>query len=500
MPDAVPLGPQYQGSLVSRHYLNGGGDSSSEGDELDELTGSDQGESLRLGGDSKKQVLNEDDESSSDADLDDDTEDEVSEDERNASDEEEESEQEENMGYIRKAVRKGDDGTEGHDFSTTDGDSVTEGDENFSEEKGETDDSSSSSSDEAPVRLDDRAALRKMMAESQKSVIATISAATKADAAKGKAVKQQRSTFDALLNTRIRLQKSLIAVNSFSSSTLEKPNPTLEFSIHAAETAALKLWNQLDTLRQSLREDGSASKKRPFEATLSTPTSALWTHMQTHETRTTPHRRAILSKWSTKLQPPTQLRPNLSGISPSTQTPLPALIDQYLSSQNTARLIARTRIPRSCAPASLPSSSSSSPSSKIYDDSEFYTLLLRDLVDRRMGDVNTNNSTTTILPRLHSVAAAADMKPPKRHRPNVDTKASKGRKMRYTVHEKLRDFMVRDDRTTWGEKQVTELFGGLLGVRTAGEDVLMEENEDDDDDDEEKREEEGLMLFRSGKN
>lgn len=441
--------------------------------------------------------MNEDDESNSDADLDDDTEDEVGEDEMNASDEEEKSEQEENMG-------SGDDGTEGHDSSVTDGDSVTEGDENFSEEKGESDESSSSSLDEAPVRLDDRAALRKMMAESQKSVIATISAATKADVAKGKAVKQQRSTFDALLNTRIRLQKSLLTVNSFSSSTAEKPNPTSEFSIQAAETAALKLWNQLDTLRQSLREESSASRKRSFEATLLTPTSALWTHMQTHETRTTPQRRAILSKWSTKLQPPTQLRPNLSGISSSTRNPLPAILDQHLSAQNTARLIARTRIPRSCAPASLPtsSSSSSSPSSKIYDDSDFYTLLLRDLVDRRMGDVNTNNPTTTILPRLHSVAAAADLNPPKRHRPNVDTKASKGRKMRYTVHEKLRDFMVRDDRTTWGEKQVTELFGGLLGVRTASEDVLMEKNEDDDDndDDEEKREEEGLMLFRSGKN
>lgn len=56
--------------------------------------------------------------------------------------------------------------------------------------------------------------------------------------------------------------------------------------------------------------------------------------------------------------------------------------------------------------------------------------------------------------------------------------------------------MARDNRTTWGQKQVTELFGGLLGIRTAGEDVLIEEDEDD----EEKREEEGLMLFRSGKN
>lgn len=496
------MGPQYQGSLVSRHDLNGIDDSSSEGDELDELTGSDEDKLFALGGDSKEQVVNGDDESNSNAALDDNTEDGLSEDEMNASENEEESEHEENMGSVRKAVMKGDGGTD-DDFSAADDDSVTEGDENFSEEKGETDDSSSSSRDEAPVRLDDRAALRKMMAESQKSVIATISAATKADAAKGKAVKQQRSIFDALLNTRIRLQKSLIAVNSFSSSTAEKPNPNTEFPVQAAESAALKLWNQLDTLRQSLREDSTASKKRPFEATISTPTSALWTHMQTHETGTIPHRRAILSKWSTKLQPPTQLRPNLSGISSSTQTPLPALLDQHLSAQNTARLIARSRIPRSRAPASLATSTSSSPTSKIYDDSDFYTLLLRDLVDRRMGDVkNTNNSTATaILPRLQDsvAAAAADLKPPKRHRPNVDTKASKGRKMRYTVHEKLRDFMVRDDRTTWGEKQVKELFGGLLGViRTAGEDVLMEENGDDDD--QEKREEEGLMLFRSGKN
>lgn len=491
---------------MSRHDLNSRGDISTEGDELDGFTGSDEGGSSSLEGDSKEQAVKENHETGSDAAIDDDSEDEMGgkdentsdEEDENISDEEDESEQEENMGSIRKSVGNDDDGAEGLNSSVTDGDSVTEGLENFSEESGDTDESSSSSPDEAPTRPDERAALRQMMAESQKSVIATISAATKADIAKGKAVKQQRSSFDALLNARIRLQKSLIAVNSFSPPTAGKPNPTSESSIQAAETAALKLWNQLDTLRQSLREDSSSSKKRPFEATLSTPTSALWTHMQTHETQTTPHRRAILSKWSTKLQPPAQLRPNLSSISSSTQTPLPALLDQHLSAQNTTRLIARSRIPRSCAPSSLPtSSSSSSPSTKIYDDSDFYTLLLRDLVDRRMGDNNNNNNPapTLLLPPHHSVAAATDLKPPKRHRPNVDTKASKGRKMRYTVHEKLRDFMVRDDRSTWGEKQVTELFGGLLGVRTAGGDILME---DEDDEIEERREEEGLILFRSG--
>ena len=497
------MGPQYQGSHVSRHDLNVRDDSRSGGDELVELTGSDEGESSRPEGDSKERVVIQDDESGSGVAVDDDSEDKAGEDERKTSYEEYKSEQEENMGSIQKDARKNDDRADGLDSSVTDGDSVTEGFENPSEDDSDADESSSSSPDGASARLDDRAALRQMMAESQKSVIATISAATKVDIAKGKAVKQQHSTFDALLSARIRLQKSLTAVNSFSSPSAGKPNLTSESSIQTVETAALKLWNQLDSLCQYLREDSSTSKKRPFEATLSTPTSALWTHMQAHETQTTPHRRATLSKWSTKLQPPTQLRPNLSSISSSTQTTLPALLDQHLSAQNITRLIARTRIPRSCAP-SLPASSSSSsspspspsvPTTKIYDDSDFYTLLLRDLVDRRMGDNNTNNPITTL--PLQSVTAA-DLKPPKRHRPNVDTKASKGRKMRYTVHEKLRDFMVRDDRTTWGEKQATELFGGLLGVRPAGGDVLMEDDNDDDDDDE-KREEEGLMLFRSGK-
>ena len=53
----------------------------------------------------------------------------------------------------------------------------------------------------------------------------------------------------------------------------------------------------------------------------------------------------------------------------------------------------------------------------------------------------------------------------------VDTKASKGRKMRYTVHEKLQNFMAAEDRGGWGGRQRGELFASLLGRRVAlGED------------------------------
>ena len=59
---------------------------------------------------------------------------------------------------------------------------------------------------------------------------------------------------------------------------------------------------------------------------------------------------------------------------------------------------------------------------------------------------------------------------------SVDTKASKGRKMRYTVHEKLQNFMAPEDLGSWGERQRAELFGSLFGRKV----WLGEDDEVDD--------------------
>ncbi|TKA72770.1 hypothetical protein B0A49_04935, partial [Cryomyces minteri] len=96
------------------------------------------------------------------------------------------------------------DGSEEEDGSSATDLSDEEDDEN--EEEDNQDDG---------TQEDDRAELRRIMAEEQKTVAATISQAAKADAEKGRAVKTQRTTFDSLLNTRIRLQKALIATNTF---------------------------------------------------------------------------------------------------------------------------------------------------------------------------------------------------------------------------------------------------------------------------------------------
>ncbi|MCJ1337989.1 rRNA-processing protein bfr2 [Bachmanniomyces sp. S44760] len=385
---------------------------------------------------------------------------------------------------------------------------------------GSDDESMDGESDIDHVRPDDRAALRKMMAEEQKSVVATISQATKADAEKGTAVRQQRSTFDALLNTRIRLQKSLVATNSISGHEGDSRASINNEAIQAAETAALTLWNNLNTLRSGISPKPTSApsnpKKRPFSATISTASSLLWDNMTAHEGTHLPLRRNTLNKWSEKVHIASTLPTHNKLTNQPTHQSLTSVLDAQLSPPNLDRLIQPTKTPRSCAPIQAAASQSKSstttnttttkiqppnpPPSQIYDDADFYTLLLRELVDQRISDPNPKpHPSSTIHPLPLQNLTLTAHREAKSHR-QVDTKASKGRKMRYTVHEKLMDFMAPDDRLlTWGGRQVDELFGGLLGRRRVeiGEGEEEGEGEGERNGDGDGGEEEGLRLFRS---
>ncbi|KAL8791708.1 MAG: hypothetical protein Q9195_005715 [Heterodermia aff. obscurata] len=306
-----------------------------------------------------------------------------------------------------------------------------------------------------------RAQLRQMMAESQKAIISNISAATKADVAKGKAIKKQRSTFDSLLSTRIKLQKALTATNSLPNTT---PSPEDTQAIQAAEHAALNLWNTITSLRHTLQPPSTPS---PHPATPTTPLSALWTATHTPTTTSLPTHRATLTKWSQKIHPPgAALLASRTKFSqpPSSHQPLTAILDAHISGPQAQKHIAKAR--------------ANNTTENIYDDSDFYAALLRELVEQRMGDAP--------LPGMKDRSAF-------RVKKRVDTKASKGRKLRYTVHEKLLNFMAPEEKGSWGERQRAELFGGLLGRRV---EMGEEEESEDGEDGEDGREEEALRLFR----
>jgi protein AATF/BFR2 len=346
----------------------------------------------------------------------------------------------------------------------------------------------------------ERAELIRILKEDSQNVAATISKAVESDIEKGEAIKAQRKAFDALLNIRIRLQKAIIASNTLAISPTEEGHDSLESAIGnsinadaailAAETAALTLLTNLTSLRSSLDSARIGSKRKASVAfTPATSLDQIWTTIKASEHSAWPHRKSTLEKWSAKTRPTQIIAPRNRLNNTEIQQSLTSVLEGQMA--DTTRLIAKTQQPRSCAPALR------EPSEKIYDDADFYGLLLKELLEQRSADINTsislplfdtengNNSGVMTSYRLAKEAKTKKV---------VDTRASKGRKLRYTVHEKLQNFMAPEDRGTWGERQADELFGSLLGKR-------MELQEDVDSEGDVNMEDTavdgGLMLFRN---
>lgn len=364
-------------------------------------------------------------------------------------------------------------------------------DENESESNDEEEESkneSEDSDDDGDDEKSRRAELRKIMSEEQKTVVATIFQAAKADAAKGNAMKEQRKAFDSLLGVRMVLQKAMVATNSMAAVEEKDFEETANQPYEAAEEAAIRLWNTLDSIRHDLQTANSGTKsgqKRKRDIDTSAPSSAIWERMQSSEVAAIDNRQSTLDKWSSKVRG-TAAMPVSRKLNPTAnQQSITSVLQDQLA--NSDHLIQRTKIPRSCAPIQRDSKVTEDPN--IYDDGNFYQMLLKELVDQRR--VESLSNPVNAAGKTMQWTAVKEAKT----RKVVDTKASKGRKMRFTVHEKLQNFMAPEDRRNWESHAIDGFFGSLLGQKmTLGE-------EDSDNETEEGNgvplEEEGLMLFRS---
>ncbi|KAJ5780117.1 hypothetical protein N7457_005277 [Penicillium paradoxum] len=353
------------------------------------------------------------------------------------------------------------------------------------------------------ARSGDRDEIRRLMATDQKAIAATISSAAKADATKGKAVKQQRTTFDALLNARIKLQGGLTAINGIAAALGSKSDESEEKSmeideeevvdeeaIKSAESAAMALWSTLEGLRSALADAATKEgkkRKRPSPASLTTSSASLWERMAELESESTSHRRSVLDKWSSKVRGTSGSLPNargkLLGSTSGRQQTITAVLDAQIATEIGERSSKRSR--------------TSDKQEPVYDDGAFYQTLLRDLVEQRMSSSDSMTSGFDNLQQLPSrlpIHPITGMRNDKVKR-EIDTRASKGRKMKYTVHEKLQNFMAPDDRGSWTTRARDEFFASLLGKTASG--LLGEGDEDASDEDEVDREEGGLRLFRN---
>ena len=115
-------------------------------------------------------------------------------------------------------------------------------------------------------------------------------------------------------------------------------------------------------------------------------------------------------------------------------------LDESLSSRD--RLIERTRTKRAnfhvLGSNNLVDDRTEIIDADIFDDLDFYHSLLKDLVERKSLDIQVESWN-----RQSKV------------KKNVkDTRASKGRKLRYHEHEKIQNFMAPMAAGTWHEDQI----------------------------------------------
>lgn len=359
------------------------------------------------------------------------------------------------------------------------------------------------------------------------------------DAEKGRQVRKQIKTFERALETRIKAQSVLREVNrlpdppvysavmSTSTNAIEPAIQLLEQLLELSETL-FSLRTRLSALwlPEDAEEIASApatrKRKRDFDVTApedEEEAKRTWTEITAHNqidatlhdvaafsSSAEGYRRGVLDKWSLKVTSAAATAAAASNgnkfnqLRAVNQAPS-SQIDAALAGDGLSRLVSRTRVLRSeseGAPKlgrSTPTSASSEEvkDAEVFDDSDFYSALLKELIERRSGVIPSGEGATAAM-------MLTGLNGGKKKKANVDTRASKGRKLRYEVNEKIVNFMppIRD-RVKWGEEQIERLFRQLasssMGVVRDADGAYEEDAQSGEEEEEEQAELAGLRVF-----
>jgi len=272
---------------------------------------------------------------------------------------------------------------------------------------------------------------------------------------KAAAVARQQRTWESLLELRIRLQRPLADSARLPRGTAARtalresaPEASKALSALAREAAATaRVLHQLRT--QLLRCCGVEAEDDEVEGARE-GADALWRRLEEGAAALAPFRDAAFDRWHAK----TTLA--ASAAAAGGAAPLRAL-NQPLSAQVSAALAdgdkARRRwsqprasaLPRLCEPAPA-AGAEGERDEGVYNDAQFYEELLKELLEAG-GEAAGGG--------LARAARGA------RVRKEVDRRASKGRKLRYTVLDKLVNFSVKVplELPPMAEQLLSRLFG-----------------------------------------
>ncbi|XP_050352626.1 protein AATF-like [Nymphalis io] len=92
---------------------------------------------------------------------------------------------------------------------------------------------------------------------------------------------------------------------------------------------------------------------------------------------------------------------------------------------------------------------------EIFDDSDFYHQLLRELIECKSADISDPVQLSRQWIALQQMRSKMKRK--------VDTRATKGRKIKYVVHNPLVSYMAPEKSVKWNDESCNELYSSLFG-------------------------------------
>ncbi|OUM54208.1 hypothetical protein BVG19_g3565 [[Candida] boidinii] len=451
-----------------------------------------------------------------DEDEDDDEDDEDDEEEGDDDDEEDEDEEDE----------EDDDEIKRPDIDSEDDILADVTDSEDEENENEDDDSSDDSDNEASKEENyKRNKLNELLNQEKKNLVSRLSSTAKSDALKGYSIIQQQRVYDKILDSRIKLQKALTASNQLplqketldvyktkkTQALIDQIQDSLSELLYKVLNTRVKLINNDKIVKEEIKRDNnndnSKSKKRNLKEFLN-ETSELDEIVNTYG-------KNVLTKWSNKIQAASGSTALNSGKFKTINQNTYVQVKSHLSDMD--RLVKRTRlnrrnvkplgfteddlkengnedddndedddnededdIPKERKDATLQETPI------IFDDEDFYRVLLNDMVDKKISDKQATSTSAIITMTTNKI-----------HK-SYDRKATKGRKLKFTSQEPLEHFEApKQHYYAWNDDQIDEFFASLLGQKVNFNEVSDAEESDNDEegDDEINLKNTALKLF-----
>ena len=293
----------------------------------------------------------------------------------------------------------------------------------------------------------------------QQSILQTLKQHRDDDVSRGQAVKNQKALWDKTLEMRFLLQKAFSTSNKLpkdpSKSRFCSHDQEIEQAyVDLLDSSKQTLGCMLD-LQKALLEQNQAAKGANDTLPDSNEESDEWSQVQKLHTRITPFRNTEIDKWQRKTQVTTGAAA-LKGKLHAFNQNISDQVAGYM--RDPSRMINRMYLRKSdvgvfgesaAEPATTVEGKDVEGDPELIDDSEFYHQLLKEFLES--CDSGASESAFYALRKKQN-----------KKRKLVDRRASKSRKIRYSVHEKIANFMAPVPMTV--PPMASKLFENLFGT------------------------------------